>query len=64
MDYVHYEDGTAGFVTDPNTGARLPSAGTRKWIPLPPQGRPVGSEAPRVPEPTGGGGRIRPKKRT
>ena len=29
MDYVRFEDGSGGFVTDPNTGARLPSANGR-----------------------------------
>jgi len=48
MDYVHWEDGTSGFIEDPNTGARLPSAGNRKWIPLPPQGAPVGSRRKRT----------------
>lgn len=43
MDYVHFEDGSTAFVTDPNVGARLPSAGARKWIPLPPQGPFVGT---------------------
>lgn len=38
MDYARFEDGTAGFVTDPNVGARVPGVGGRRaWIPLPPQ---------------------------
>ena len=52
MDWVHFEDAPGGtFVEDPNVGARLPSAGNRKWIPLPPQGAPVNVRPPKIPGP-------------
>ena len=54
MDYVAFEDGTKSFVTDPNVGARLPSAGQRKWMPLP--GGSLKVERPPIPS---GGGRGR-----
>jgi hypothetical protein len=47
MDYVHFEDGSSGFVEDPDVGARLPSAGNRKWIPLPARGGVIGQPVTR-----------------
>lgn len=57
MDYARFEDGSQGFVTDPNVGARTVSAGLRRWWPLP-QGS---NQWAAHPIPTGGGRVVHPK---